>query len=45
MANGGLAITDTELFNRSVDMLNELIFGDQDYAILGTKRSVEVADS
>jgi hypothetical protein len=36
---------DTELFNRSVDMLNELIFGDQDYAIIGTKRSPEVADS
>jgi hypothetical protein len=41
----GLERAAQELFNRSVDMLNELIFGDQDYAIIETKRSLAVADS
>jgi SAM-dependent methyltransferase len=39
-----LAGEEAEIFNASADVINELLFGQQDYAIIGIKRSAEIAE-
>jgi len=40
MRNGNLFGNDTDLYNRAVELVNDLLFGYQDYAIIGRKALV-----